>query len=159
MKKIRIGSVTLENNVVMDNLQFQYAASYERLEVPQGTYPIFVYADDVRNYDGKIQLDWRNYIRFEGTVISGNVGGNPGDHTTYSVMTYDYILADYFMKGYTDIYDDYDRHKRVRCNYELAPEWGIEINDFISCIDGKRMFAKRIFLKDSDNVPYMDDEA
>lgn len=158
MKKIRIGSVTLENDVVMENQQFQYAASFERLKVSQGTYPIFVYADDVRKVDGKIQLDWRNYIRFDGTVISGNVGGEPGEHTTYSVMTYDYILADYFIKGYSDIRDEADG-KRVRCNYELAPEWGIEIDDFVSGIDNKRCFAKRIFLKDSNNVPYMDDEA
>lgn len=93
-------------------------------------------------------LGWRNFIGYEGTVIDGNVGGKPGDSTRYDLMIYDYNLADHFLDGHS--YDD------VRKTYELRPEWGIELHDFISSIDNRRIFIKKIVLKDGAELHYMD---
>ena len=146
MKKVLIGKVIVDNDVEMVNTQFGYAASYERLMVKKGEYPIYAYENDLKR-SGSV-LGWRNFIGYEGTVIDGNVGGKPGDSTRYDLMIYDYNLADHFLDGHT--YDD------VRKTYELRPEWGIELHDFISSIDNRRIFTKNIVLKDGAELHYMD---
>lgn len=147
-KRVLIGTVTLERDVEMWNHQFGYAASYERLIVKKGEYPIYAYADDLIRKDG-IYLGWRNYIGYEGTVIDSNVGGKPGEPTSYHVITYDYLLADMFIDGQSYCED-------VRETYELRPEWTIKIHDFVSSFDNKRVFLKHIILKDGEELCYMD---
>ena len=150
-KRVLIGTVEIERDVVMWNNQFGYAASFEQLTVPKGVYPVYAFTGDLaRDKNGKVSLGWRNYIGYEGTIISGNVGGKPGDHTDYHLMIYDYSLAEYFLEGYS-YYD-----KTVRMTYELRPEWGIELHDFVSSFDNKRIFTKSIFLKDGAELPYME---
>lgn len=146
MKKVLIGKVIIDKDVEMVNTQFGYAASYERLMVKKGEYPIYTYKNDL-NRNG-CALGWRNFIGYEGTVIDSNVGGKPGNSTSYDLMIYDYALADHFLDGHS--YDD------VRKTYELNPEWGIELHDFISCIDNRRVFTKKIVLKDGAELHYMD---
>ena len=146
MKKILIGKVTVDNDVEMINTQFEYAASYEKLLVKKGEYPIYAYANDLKH--NGTALGWRNFIGYEGTVIDGNVGGNPGEPTSYHVMTYDYILADHFLDGHT--------YHNGRETYELRPEWDIELHDFISSIDNRRVFTKKIVLKEGYKPHYMD---
>ena len=148
MKKVLIGTVTLERDVEMWNNQFSYAASYERLMVKKGEYPIYAYADDLERKDGTY-LGWRNYIGYDGTVIASNVGGKPGEPTLYHVMTRDYLLADMFLDGYSYC-------NGVRETYELRPEWTIKIHDFVSSFDNKRVFIKEIVLMDGEELCYMD---
>lgn len=148
MKRVLIGYARLEKDVEMTNTSFSYAADYERLLVAKGEYPIYAYLDDLEaEKDGKIRLGWRNYIGYEGTVIDGNVGGKPGDATSYHQMNYDYILAELFYQGH-------DYIELVQEDYILRPEWGIELRDF--CYDGKRNFTMKIVLKDSESICYMD---
>lgn len=138
-RKVIIGTVTVTKDKEMYNYQFQYAASFERLLVKAGTYPIFAYESDIEKKNGQTHLGWRNYIGYEGTVIASNVGGHPGEVTCYNQMVRDYTLADLFVKGYNRDWDE---------EFELAPEWGIELVDFISIYDNKRIFLKKIVLKD-----------
>ena len=150
-KRVLIGTVSLNHEKVMTNLQFQYAASFEELLVPEGEYPITAYEGDLVTRNGVTALGWRNYIEFEGTVIRGNVGGKPGDKTSYCPMEYDYDLAELFLKGHT--YSD-----GVLSTFSLRPEWDIVIHDFISDFDGQRKFVLGIRLKDGADLPYMDQE-
>jgi hypothetical protein len=84
MKKVLIGTCKIDKDVKMENRQFGYAASYEDLIVEKGEYPIYAYADDLeKDKDGNISLGWRNFIGFEGKVIASNVGGRPGEATSY----------------------------------------------------------------------------
>lgn len=148
-RRILLGTVTLEKDVVMYNNQFQYAASFEQLNVPKGEYPIYTYESNLKKRDGKIGLGYLNFLGFEGTVLSGNIGNKPGDHSYYHLCTYEYMLADHFLEGY-DYYD-----KIIRATYELRPEWGIELHDFVSSFDGKRCFTKNLFLKEGYELTYM----
>ena len=149
MKKILIGTVTLTEDVVMYNNQFQYAASFETLKVKKGTYPIFGYESNLRIVRGKTELE-DAYLDFGGIVIESNVGGKPGDHTNYAQRWRGYSLAEAFINGY-----DYF-NKIIRGEFELRPEWGIELHDFVSSIDNKRYFSKAIVLKDGAELTYMD---
>ena len=144
--KVLIGKVNVERDVEMVNTQFGYAASFERLLVKKGEYPIYAYASDLE-LNGSM-LGWCNCIGYEGTVIDGNVGGKPGEPTSYHMMIYDYNLADRFLDG-----SRYDNG--VRETYELRPEWGIELRDFVSSFDNRRVFIKRIVLKDNAELHYM----
>lgn len=93
-KKVLIGTVTLDRDLVMDNNQFSYAADHERLMVRKGSYPIYAFDDDLqKSKGGKTSLGWRNQIGFEGDVISSTIGGKPGEHTSYHQVVYDYTLA------------------------------------------------------------------
>lgn len=148
MKKVLIGTVTLEKDCPMVNGQFSYAADYERIAVTKGEHPIYAYADDLeKTADGKTRLGWRNYIGYDGTVIDGNVGGKPGDKTSYHKMAYDHTLAQLFFEGHEYI-------QNVRMNYELRPEWGIELRDFV--YDNKRHFTMHIVLKDGAALTYIE---
>ena len=147
-RKVLIGTVSIEKDIIMTNEQFSYAADFERLMVKAGEYPIYAYAEDFERGTGCVRLGWRNYIGFEGTVIYSNVGGMPGEKTSYHQMVYDYILADTFCDGF-----EYYQHS-VRAEYQLRPEWTIVLSDFD--YDGKRHFIKRIVLKDGVELHYMD---
>ena len=138
-RKIKIGTVTVTRDEEMWNNQFQYAASFEHLLVKAGTYPIYTYESHLEKRNGKVRLDGAGFIGFEGTVIASNVGGKPGHPTSYHIHTYNYLLAHSFLEGH----DFHYRHE-----YELAPEWGIEIHDFVSSFDNKRVFCLDIILKD-----------
>lgn len=152
MRHILIGSITLEKDVVMYNNQFQYAASFEQLNVPAGEYPVYVREDDLYTRRSRIEVK-DGYIGFEGTVLAGNVGGKPGDHSSYHQMWYGYDMADCFLQGH-----DYNNALRydVRREWKLRPEWGLEISDFISSIDGKRLFSLGITLKEGAEFTYQD---
>lgn len=148
MKKALIGTVKLDRDVEMDNNRFSYAADHERLLVRKGEYPIYAYADDLqRSRDGKISLGWRNFIGFEGEVITSTIGGKPGEKTSYNQMVYDYTLADLFCDGH-------EYEGLCRMEYDLRPEWGIELHDFR--YDGKRQFTKNVFLMVDDEIKYVD---
>lgn len=146
MKKVLIGKVIVDNDVEMVNTQFGYAASYEVLKVKKGEYPIYAYENDLER-SGSV-LGWRNYIGYEGTLIDGNVNGKPGDSTRFDMMIFDYDLADNFLNGHT--------YANVRKTYELNPEWKIELHELISSIDDRRVFIKKIVLKDGAELHYMD---
>ena len=147
-RKVMIGTVSIEKDIIMTNGQFSYAADFERLMVKAGEYLIFTYTDDF-NHDVKhIQLGWRNYIGFEGTVIESSVGGKPGENTSYFQFVYDYCLADLFIEGH-----EYYEHN-VRAEYQLRPEWGIVLHDFE--FGGKRLFTKNIVLKEGAELHYID---
>ena len=148
-RRILLGTVSLERDVVMWNNQFQYAASFEQLNVPKGEYPVYTYESNLKKRHGKVELGYLNFLGFEGTVLSGNIGNKPGDHSRYDLCVYEYTLADNFLEGY-DYYD-----KTTRATYELRPEWGIELHDFVSSFDGKRCFVKSLFLKDGCEPTYM----
>lgn len=149
-KKVLIGTVTLDRDLEMDNNQFGYAADHERLMVRKGSYPIYAFDDDLqKSKDGKISLGWRNQIGLEGDVISSTIGGKPGEHTSYHQMVYDYTLADLFCEGH-------EYHGMCRMEYELRPEWGIELHDFR--YDGKRHFSKEVVLLVNDEIKYMEEE-
>lgn len=148
-RKVLLGTITLERDVVMYNNQFQYAASFEQLNVPKGEYPIYTYESNLKkDKDGKVRLGYLNFLGFEGTVLSGNIGNKPGDHSRYDLCVYEYTLADYFLDGY-DYYN-----KIIRAEYVLRPEWGIELHDFVSSFDGKRCFVKALYLKDGEEPTY-----
>ena len=149
-KKVIIGYVDVMSDTTMENREFQYAASFETLKVPKGRYPIYAYYGDLRkDRDGQIHLGWRNYIGYKGTVLASNVGGKVGEKTHYHPQVYDYILADYFIKGRTF-------SGLGRFEYQLEPEWDIELYDFISDIDGRRVFSKNIVLKDGSSIKYLE---
>lgn len=143
-KKVLIGTVKLERDMEMTNSQFSYAADYETLMVKKGEYPVYAYADDLgESKNGKISLGWRNYIGFSGEVISNSFGDKPGSKTEYHQMNYDYILAADFLRG-----------KDYPMEYILRPEWGLELKEFE--YDGKRHFAIKVVLKDSEKLTYID---
>lgn len=147
-KKVLIGTVTLDRDIEMDNNQFSYAADHVRLLVRKGSYPIYTYDDDLKkSKDGKISLGWDNLIGFEGEVISSTFGLKPGEHTSYHQMVYDYSLADYFCDGHEYL-------GMCRLEYDLRPEWGIELYDFV--YDGKRHFSKNVVLLANDQIKYID---
>ena len=135
MDKVLIGSVTLRKDTVMYNGSFQYAASFEELLVPEGEYPIYAYKDDLVEQDGHKKLGWRNYIGYEGTVMRGNVGGRPGEHTYYHAMIYDYELARLF-------YDGHDKHGN---EYKLFNNWYMKLRE---CeYQGERLFTMDVIMK------------
>lgn len=144
-KKVLIGTVTLEKDVVMYNNQFQYTASFEELKVEKGTYPIYTYEDEYR--DGRLH---GAYLGFEGTVVAGNIGNKVGSHSRYDQYWYGYSLADCFIDGYDYV------EKIIRREFELRPEWGIKLDDFVSSFDSKRCFVKSIVRKDGAELTYMD---
>lgn len=152
MKHILIGTITLEKDVVMYNMQFQYAASFEQLNVPAGEYPVYAREDGLQTRQGRTEVK-DGYIGFEGTVLAGNVGGKPGEHSHYNQMWYGYNMAECFLNGHD--YNDNVRYD-VRRDWVLRPEWGLEITDINSCIDGRRLFSLNIALKDGAEVTYMD---
>lgn len=141
-KKVIIGTVTVNHDTEMHNNQFEYAGSFENLLVKAGTYPIYAYEKDlVKTKDGKVMLGWRNYIGYEGTVLEGNIGNKVGSQSSYHLMIYNYSLADCFTEGRRcDKYHDE--------TYDLWHEWGIVLDDFVSSIDGRRIFTKDVVLKD-----------
>jgi hypothetical protein len=149
-KKVLIGSVILERDTVFHNNEFQYAASFEELKVPKGEYPVYAYESEVVKRGDRTIIARGGYIGFEGTVLSGNIGNKPGEHSSYHPFSYDFMLADHFVEGHS-YYNKIDRAEWV-----LRPEWGIVLNDNISSFDGKRYFTKDIFLKDGCEVTYME---
>lgn len=152
MRHILIGTITLEKDVVMYNNQFQYAASFEQLNVPAGEYPVYALECGLETRRGRTEVK-DAYIGFEGTVLAGNIGGKPGEHSSYHQPWYGYNMAENFLQGH-----DYNNaiHYDVRREWTLRPEWGLEISDFNSCIDGKRLFSLSIALKDGAELTYMD---
>lgn len=150
MKKVLIGTVEIERDVEMFNNQFGYAASFEQLKVEKGIYPIYAYEGDLKREGGKVRLGWRNYIGYEGTLIAGNVGGKPGEHTSYHLMVYEYTLAEHFLSGHS-YYD-----KVVRMTYELRPEWTLELGDYISSYDNRRHFYTEVVLKEGAEFTYIE---
>lgn len=146
-KKVLIGTVTLERDQVVWNNQFQYAASFEQLLIPAGEYPIYAYESDLKkDKEGRLTLGWRNYIGYEGTVISGNIGNKPGAHSRYDVMTYDYILAGRFLKGY-----DYYGSQGTKMVYQLRPAWTLEVHDFVY-ENRERHFSLRVVKKHGETL-------
>lgn len=141
-EKVLIGTVTLEKDQLMYNNQFGYAASFEELLVPAGEYPVYAYAGDLK-HDKDVRLGWRNYIGFEGTLLRGNVGGKPGEHTFYNLMVYDYSLAEHFLKGYS-YYDVI--HCDNRETWKLDPHWTLKLEDWE--YDGERHFSVHVVKKD-----------
>lgn len=152
MKHILIGTITLEKDVEMYNNQFQYAASYEKLNVPKGEYPIYTLESEIEERRGRYEVKGA-YLGFEGTVLSSNVGGKPGEHSYYSQFGYGYSMAQMFLDGH-DYSDGFC--KGIRREWTLRPEWKIEISDFNSCIDGKRLFSLSLALKEGAEFTYMD---
>lgn len=152
MKHILIGTITLEKDVVMYNNQFQYAASFEQLMIPAGEYPVYAREDGLDTRRGRTEVK-DGYIGFEGTVLAGNVGGKPGEPSSYHQMWYGYNLAECFLNGH-----DYNNNVRydVRRDWVLRPEWGLDITDFNSGIDGRRLFSLNIALKDGAELTYLD---
>ena len=143
-KSILVGTVTLDHETVMENYSFQYAASFEKLSVPAGTYPIVC---DHTNYDRKDRtaLSGFCYMLFKGTCLAGNVGTKVGDPTYYAAHIYDYELARKFIDGSKFSYP-------TRYTYELRPEWEIELEDIV--YNGKRIFGFDIVLKDGETIHY-----
>ena len=145
-RKVLIGTVIIDSDMIMYNNQFQYAASFETLKVPAGEYPIYSYENDILRINGKAYLGWRNYIGYEGMVMEGNVGGRPGDKSYYHQIVYDNDLAALFLNG----------HEYMECNlvkYKLRPELTLTVNDFN--YDDDRFFSLRVVLKDGEEFTYM----
>lgn len=147
-KQILLGTITLEQDTVMMNLSFQYAASFEELTVPKGEYPIYTYASDMRTDKNGVKEVGCAYYGFKGIVLRGNVGGKPGETTYYSPYQRGYSLAEELISGHVYF------NKIDRADLELRPEWGIEISDFISSFDNKRCFSLGIVLKDGAEITY-----
>ena len=148
MKPFMIGTVKLDRDTVMTNTSFSYAADWQQINVPAGEYPIYGYK--TMNYDGKVHVDWQNYIGYEGTICGGNVG-TIGDKAHYCVQSYGYSLAQHFIDGHA--YEGY-----TRIDFTLRPEWGIVISDFVSSFDNKRIFVLGLELKDGAEMTYMEEE-
>ena len=147
-KKILIGTVTIDRDVVMFNSQFQYAASFEEIKVTAGTYPIFAYEGDLTITENGLTLGWRNYMRFDGIVKRGNVGNKIGDRSHYSPMCYNYELAQYFVDGFK--YQDF-----ARLDFILDDAFEIKVSDINSPLTGKRMFSLKICLKENAQPKYI----
>lgn len=147
MRKIMVGTVELERDVEMLNTSFQYAASFEKLKVSKGVYPIYAYESDIRNRNGKRSIG-AAYIGYDGTVLASNVGGKPGEKTTYDPFGYGYSFAHDFLQG-----SDYTQQYGQR-NFVLNAEWEINIHDFVSDYDNKRCFLLEIALKDGEKYTY-----
>ena len=151
LRKVLIGTVTLEHDVIMENREFQYAASFEQLEVKAGEYPIYAYESDLNwRKDGTKELGWRNYIGYEGTIISSNVGGKKGDHGYYHTHIYDYQLAEYFTEGHMVPYG-----AATWRYFDLRPEWNIRVHDWWSDFDNKRKFSLDVVLEHPENITYL----
>lgn len=147
-KKILLGTIALERDTVLMNTSFQYAASFEELKVEKGEYPIYTYASDLRKTrDGILEVDCA-YFGFEGTVLRGNVGGKPGDHTYYSTYVRGYDLAQYVLDGHKYF------NKIDRATIELRAEWELKVSDFISSYDNKRVFCLDVVLKEDAEIEY-----
>ena len=147
-EKILLGTITLERDTVLMNTSFQYAASFEELKAEKGEYPIYTYVRDLRKTrDGKLEVE-DAFFGFEGTVLRGNVGGKPGDHTYYSPYVRGYDLAQYVLDGYTYF------NKIDRATIELRPEWELKLNDFISSYDNRRVFCLDVVLKDGAEIEH-----
>lgn len=140
-EKLIVGYCTVKKDEMMYNRSFQYAASYEDVLVPAGKYPVVAFKDDLLKDGGKMKLGWRNYIEYEGTVVASNVGGKPGEKTYYCPMIYDYQLAQYFLNGGDETVGWNERHE-----YELAPEWELNIHEYKW--DGVRRFGLDVVLKE-----------
>ena len=142
-KKVLIGTVTLEKDQVMWNNQFQYAASFEELLVPAGGYPVYAYEGDLDRRRGDVRLGWRNYIGYEGTVLSGNIGNKAGDHSDYHLMVYDYTLAEHFLNGHG--YWNEIRYDN-RMTWSLMPQWTLKLEEWE--YEGERHFSVHVVRKD-----------
>lgn len=142
MKKYLVGYTTIEKDRVMHNNQFSYAASYEELLVKAGKYPIYVYENDLQDYGDRIIVKSARY-GYTGTVVESNVGGKPGQETRYDLYTYGYSLAEEFLNGYRTLgFGTIERD-----GMDLCPEWGLNIADFISSYDGKRVLCLELVIK------------
>ena len=124
---IVIGKYIQKQDEVMYNFSFQYAASFEQLLVPAGEYDIVMY--EGRGYGA---------INYSGTVISGNVGGKPGDKTHYAAHIYDYEVARKILEG-----DD---------RYSLMPDYTAVWHTFISPYDGKELTIPHLADKDGNLI-------
>ena len=139
-KKVLVGYVTLEKEHVFHNNQFQYAASFEELKVPAGTYPIYTYQSELKERDGRVIVD-DAWIGYTGTIIASNVGGKPGNKGEYHQYRRGYCLADAFLDGH----EYFGFGTTEQQEFELALEWEIVVNDCV--YEGKRFFTKSIVLK------------
>lgn len=145
VRRVLVGTVTLERDTVMYNLEFQYAASFEQLKIAKGEYPIYAREDDLITRNGETELR-TGYIGYEGIVLAGNVGNKPGERSKYHPYIRGYELADRFVNGY-GYYNKIDR-----ADYALRPEWGIKLDDYVSSIDGRRKFSHDIVLTDPEGL-------
>lgn len=150
-RRILIGTVNLDRDTEMFNNAYEYAASFENVLVPAGTYPVYCYSSDIKPRGERLVLDG-GYLGYEGTLLSGNVGGKPGDHTDYHPRAYNFMLAEWFFNGYVHIYEQPYTTKV----FELRPEWRLDLADFFSAFDNRRVFTMDLVL---DGEPtYMDEE-
>lgn len=143
MKKYLVGTVTLDRDTEMTNTSFQYATSFETLLVKAGTYPIYVYADDIRR--GRLGRVARSVlIDYTGEVLAGNVGKKIGSISDYFQCWYGYEMADAFLKGRPGLTTNkwYDYHFAIR------PEWTVQVADFVSDFENSRIMCLELLLKD-----------
>lgn len=147
--KVLIGSVTLEEDVVMENRSFEYARSFERLSVKAGEYPIYAYENDLDKRNGRTELGWRNYIGFRGIVLNNSWDNGKGEESHYSVHCYNYTLAELFLKGF-----EYYPHTTIRMTYKLNKEWELKVHEFEW--EGERKFSLRVVLKDGMEKTFME---
>ena len=146
LREVLIGTVRISKDVEMYNHSFSYAADYEHLKVKAGEYPIYAFSYDIDTLkDGTVCLGWRNYVGYEGTIISNSFGDKPGEETSYHQMWYDYLLAEAFIKGHEHI-------DGVEYEYELRPEWTVITREYN--YDGKRVFGNKVVLKDGESFTY-----
>ena len=146
MSKIQIGTVTITRDVIKSNMQFQWASSFEDIEVKAGTYPIVCHWQDMKKSDQGRSLPTFCYIEWDGTVVAGNVGNKIGDHSYYGSQVYDYWLAQKFLKG-----SEWDYADDCEYFWELDDNFTLKVSDFVSCYDGRRKFHLAVYLKDGIN--------
>ena len=148
-KKILVGYVTLEKEHVFHNNQFQYAASFEDLKVSAGTYPVYTYKSQLKEYHGRTVVEDAR-IGYTGTIIASNVGGKPNDKGEYNQYRRGYCLADAFIDGY----EYFGLGTTEKQDFDLSLEWELVINE--GHYEGKRFFTKSIVLKKGEQPLYFD---
>lgn len=152
MKKYLVGTVTQDHDREMINTSFSYAADFEQILVKAGTYPIYVYADDLVKHD--VIIVGSVYIGYHGVVLSGNVGNKAGVNSKYHPYRYGYDMAAAFLRGH----DDYNREKWYDVHYEIGSAFTVRVCDFISSYDGKRILHLQLIRKDGTDLIEMEEQ-
>ena len=152
MKKYLVGIVTLDQDREMTNTSFSYAADYETILVKAGSYPIYVYDDDLKKYDDEIIVESVR-IGYNGIVLESNVGNKPGTNSEYHRYRYGYDMAAAFLRGH----DDYNREKWYDVHYIIGAAFTVCVHDFIS-YDGERILCLQLVRKDGTDLIEMEEQ-
>ena len=147
--RVLIGTVTLEKDLIMLNTSYQYAASFEELNIPKGEYQIWADESDLhRRKDGHLYAD-SMFIEYKGTFTRGNVGNKIGSNSEYRPFLSGYNIAQWFLNKHNYLEKEWWAKEFI-----LDNSWTIIVDDFIS-FDGSRVMMLDIVLKDNAELKYL----